>query len=338
MSQNNINKKKILNASRVPISTRSTTLKKGDLSLSPLNPLFTSTQISPSTKRLNDLDYLKKELTATLKDIAEEKINIALNHIKEEIEYLRQESEELKEENVRLKAMMINQQDPINNHYIKEYADLKIAYEQQKDIIKQLEEEILSIKRNISDIHKQSIKNEERLEDIIQDKLTNFCVLSGPNIPPTTENENTNQILNNLLKNKLRIDLSKNSITDAYRLGKPPTTGPDKRPIKFRVKDEKTKSEIIKQIILSKSKIYINEFLSPFKRSLLKQALSIRKLNNTIIQSCHIRNGILYVRKSLESTYTQINSKQDLDLYIKLLTPPNDTVFPNQNTFMLDNI
>ena len=155
----------------------------------------------------------------SLQNIIEKKISSALNVIKLELKRLQEEKEreredrkeeitKLKEENERLK-IVISQHDTIT----KEHNDLKATYEQMQETNKQQSEEISSLKIIITNVENHSLKQEERVEDFIHDKLNKTCVISGPNVPAMMENEKTDQVLFNFLKNKFNITLQKRSIT-----------------------------------------------------------------------------------------------------------------------------
>ena len=139
-------------------------------------------------------------------------------------------------------------------------------------------------------------------------------------------------ILANLIKNKLNITPQKGSILEATRIGKAPVNNtPDVRPIKFKLKDSKLKQDIIKACITTKQGLFANEFLSIYRRKILKEARSLKK--QQLISNCFSKNGVIYIRKSLEHDFTQIRSFEDLTTFKNLIIPPDDTFISTQMSF-----
>ena len=175
--------------------------------------------------------------------------------------------------------------------------------------------EIASLRSHIENIQRENKKQEGQIEDVLQDKHANEVVISGPNIPVGSDNEKSEEVLDKFLRTHLHINLKKGSITRAYRLGAKKENMPDKRPLCFKVGDEQTKSTLIKTIINSKKGVFINEYLTSYKRKLLTKALQLKK-DKRYVTRCFISNGILHVKNSPDARYTKIKTPEELDLYL----------------------
>src|SRR5215469_10549273 len=335
--------------------TRSVTLSQNSSPqvLSP--PFYTSTQKSPLRTHIN-IEELKRELFDTVFDSLQNRIEDIINNaitdqkskllcLNEEIVRSDRALNDLKTDLNSVKEAQIKE---INNHekLIKENERLKTLIKQQDEVIqrnkerldqeccnhKQQTDELTSLKQSIGHMKSLTLKQECQIEDFVQEKLSNICILSGQNLPPVKVNEKTDIILANLIKNKLNITPQKGSILEATRIGKAPVNNtPDVRPIKFKLKDSKLKQDIIKACITTKQGLFANEFLSIYRRKILKEALSLKK--QQLISNCFSKNGVTYIRKSLEHDFTQIRRFEDLTTFKSLIIPPDDTFISTQMSF-----
>ena len=133
--------------------------------------------------------------------------------------------------------------------------------------------------------------------------------------PVETEQENCNQTIINTIRNKLHINIQPNAIADVYRLGrKKENIQYNRRPIKFKLINPNLKGDLIKACINLKPNIYINEFLSPNKKKLLSNAITIKKDHPTLIKKVFMKNSILHIKKINNDTESVIKIKNQAEL------------------------
>lgn len=256
-------------------------------------PMLTSTQLSPGKKIPVEYSNLIDEITKNIKSQLENWFSDSLAKHEEELNLLKASNTLIEQE-----------------------------LNEQKDNNKNLRDEIDALKNKFKNLEEKLEKQNGATEHLIQEKHFNVCVLSGPALPLGNKDENCINIVNTLIKNKLKINLPEGSITNASRIGYEKNNKPDKRSIRFNVRDKAMRSELIKQSIQMKGNIYINEFLSSYKKKLLFRALELKN-DLKIISTCFIRDGILNVGKIKGSKTTKIFSFNELDEFLKVtnITP-----------------
>ena len=113
----------------------------------------------------------------------------------------------------------------VEANWKKAVADLKAEFQA---MIKVKDQKITKLENKIVVLEKQVSKLEDSIDDADATSRLNQVVISGEDIPLVQENENTKNIVGDLLKSKLKLNCAENDIVNATRLGpksKTPKTG-----------------------------------------------------------------------------------------------------------------
>ena len=144
------------------------------------------------------------------------------------------------------------------------------------------------------------------LENVVDDSESygrmDTVILSGNCIPEVTNGEICVNVVQKLVKDKLRIVLPQNEISVAYRLGKKPIVqGPDKRSLMVKLCRRDTKRDLLvasrNQPSASSSSsppLYINENLIPKRRTILYALRNIKRSHPTLVAGCSSFEGRVY--------------------------------------------
>ena len=154
---------------------------------------------------------------------------------------------------------------------------------------------------------------EGRMDDMeIQGRSKNI-IISGKTVN-NLENDNLSQSAVQLLRSKIRYELSPSNIVSVYRIGaKSSVQSPDHRRLMLKLRDESTKLDILSACRSVKpADLYANDDLTPLRASLLYLLRRAKSRSNGKLVACGSWNGNVYA-------------------YIK---PPNGTA-RNQNLFQV---
>ena len=106
--------------------------------------------------------------------------------------------------------------------------------------------EIESLRQEVNDLKSIVTKMENSIDDADAYERRDTVVFSGDEIPAVTSGENCANIIVNLLKNKMHIELQPREINTAHRLGKKPSNQTqDKRAIIIKLCRREMKRDII---------------------------------------------------------------------------------------------
>ena len=153
--------------------------------------------------------------------------------------------------------------------------------------------------------------------------LSNNLILYGDSIPVYKTHESALEIAKKIIRDYCRLSLSKDSIHNAHRIGKPPTNGQiDQRRIKLYVTNSEIKNNIIRAYLTlrdTRHELYINEELLPYVAKLYYDLRMLKKSNPNKIFTLYTRNGIIHVKKTRESKMMEIVTKDDFIKFINLI-------------------
>lgn len=116
-------------------------------------------------------------------------------------------------------------------------------------------------------------KPEDQLDDIDQYKRRETIIISGPAIPQEQTMENTNDLTVKTIKDNLQINIEHKDINISHSLGPKHQNKP--RPIIVKLLNRSKKTEIMEACVTVKPKIYVNESLTPKRRSIYTTILEI---------------------------------------------------------------
>ena len=122
-----------------------------------------------------------------------------------------------------------------NNNFEKELDDIKEAAEHDVSILKE-EVSSLKTKKNLQESsHSAHVAPlNQKLDANEQYERRDATILSGPAVPVTTDREDCKQIILNLLRDNIRINVNPKDISTAHRIGRKPT-GINRRNIIFKL-------------------------------------------------------------------------------------------------------
>ena len=173
-------------------------------------------------------------------------------------------------------------------------------------------------------------KRIETLEDKL-DTLENYgrresLVLSGPIVtndspnrnPRNRDSEDCLSIVSKVCTEQLGVNLPKEMISVAHRLGKLKESGPDKRSIIFRLVRRDLKYSIFKACRIKKPQFSINESVSPLRNTImyvLRKAREEypRKFGRNFTEEGNVRLMIPKTDGAKEYDKRTINTKHELD-------------------------
>ena len=89
----------------------------------------------------------------------------------------------------------------------------------------------LEHEKEIGTLKKQIITLEEKLDDLENYGRRNTMVISGKDVPRVTTDENSIDTAVECIRNRLGVDITRNDIDVAHRLGRPQATSEDRRSI-----------------------------------------------------------------------------------------------------------
>ena len=189
----------------------------------------------------------------------------------------------LSEETVNILTILTKQMNHMINTKITE------IMKQKDDKIDKLEQEIVNLKRD----HE---KFEELSEESVASERKNMILISG-SIPSVTEDENCVEIVQELIKSKLNLNIKKDNIASAFRSGKKTadTNQEDRRPIIIKLDERDTKIDMFsasKQV--QPKNFYMKEYLTPNRNTILYALRQAKKKHPNKISSCKSIDGKVY--------------------------------------------
>lgn len=136
---------------------------------------------------------------------------------------------------------------------------------------------------------------EERVEDAEAYERRDTLVMSGKNIPPVMQDENCVSLMCNILKNKLKLNISPSDFSTAHRVGsKPNTQQVDNRSIIMKLCRRDVKKDILNACRQMKPDFYINESLTPTRNSIMFVLRQAKKKPNSKVVGCSSVNGRVF--------------------------------------------
>ena len=171
----------------------------------------------------------------------------------------------------------------------------------------------------ITNLNKKIMLLEDRVEDGDSYERRDTVIISGGDLPPVTDSEDTSQVVSSLFKDKVGYFLRNSEISVAHRLGpKPKSQSPDKRNIIVKLCRREIKNDVIKACRTVKPKnIYINESLTRTRSTALYGLRQAKKKFPDIIANCGSSDGKVYAwikppnpsAPDARNTKTLINTK-----------------------------
>ena len=177
---------------------------------------------------------------------------------------------------------------------LNEFKELK---EEFKKVVTSKDKEISELKSDVNDLKKTVNKLEEFIDDQDAYERRDTIILSGNNLPAVTSGENCTNLVCQVIKDNLRVEIPTTEINTAHRLGRKPTNqGPDKRPLIVKLCRRDTKKMLFQSAKSqnSASPIYLNESLTPKRRTILYALRQMKKFHPTLVTGCTSIDGKIF--------------------------------------------
>ena len=213
-----------------------------------------------------------------------------------------------------LNKKICEQGDLIRNYEIK-ISSMETHFTQrldgQENEIRELQDTTTRLNKELQLVkeEKLSLKKKEA------EKLSENLLLSGPEVPVFTQDENLLQITTSLIKNHTKYDVKETEIASVVRYGKLPANGlPDKRGIRVKFVNRDTKFNVMKckRPNMKSSGLFINEELTCEISELFYQIRTLKKKKKDSIAILYTYKGVIKARKVPTGTMYSVFTEEDL--------------------------
>ena len=154
----------------------------------------------------------------------------------------------------------------------------------KNEVISLLQSEVNSLRKEVEEANAYSRRD--------------CAIINGEALPPCTgTDENTGLLIAKALKDKLKISITENDLSVAHRLGPiPPGPGADGRKVIVKFVRRETKNYVMKAAKLNRNAgVYVNDCLTPLKRSLFYTARKMKRTNANVIKGCSTFDGKVFI-------------------------------------------
>lgn len=209
----------------------------------------------------------------------------------------------------------------ITKQFKTEIENLKSEVSRKDNQLEKLTDELTELKTKVQDL-------ELNIENVDLYERRDTIIISGQLIPEENRQENTNNIIINVIKENLRLNISDNDINVSHRIGSPHSQR--KRPIIVKLANRSLKYDLIGACIQLKPQLHINESLTPRRLHLFKQVLNIRRSHREKFQQCHTKEGKIIVKLKNSTMKHEIVDERTLLTFLDK--------YPLMKTTYLENI
>ena len=176
--------------------------------------------------------------------------------------------------------------------------DIQIAVLTHKNA--ELEDKISQLERRLNAHDRELRSPYQRVDEQDQYERRDTIIISGDELPEEHPDENSANVVVSTLNRVLELNTSVSDINIAHRLGrKSPTSHgepPARRPIIVKLQSRMLKQNIVRRCIVKKPKLYVNESLTPPRRTIYRRFLAIRKERKGLIESLHTTDGRIVLK------------------------------------------
>ena len=124
------------------------------------------------------------------------------------------------------------------------------------------------------------------LDSTNQYERRDTLVISGPDLPMHSEDENPKTLIQSLLRSGIRYNLDPSSISIAHRIGRKPARGEDRRNLIFKLCRRDLVPEIISACKTNKPSFFINPSLTPLRSKILYVLRQLKKKYPEKVKGC----------------------------------------------------
>ena len=177
-----------------------------------------------------------------------------------------------------------------------DYADLKTEMKAEfQQLINQKNQQISQLQDNVNLLNSKVLKLENSLDDADAVTRVNQIVISGEEVPTAGRDEDTKKIVLNLFRNKLKLQCNESEIVTATRLGsKPVSQRPDRRSILVTTFCNSTKANIFAACKAERPPFYVNENLTPRRRTIMYVLRKIKKAHPDLLKGYSSYDGRVF--------------------------------------------
>lgn len=136
-------------------------------------------------------------------------------------------------------------------------------------IIETKDKEIADLRSTVDNLRERITQLENDVDDAAAYERRDTLIFSG-DIPAVTPGENTNEVVREVLRNKLKLNLQDSDLSSCHRLGRRSTRqGPDRRNIIVKLCRRDIKADILAACRANKPNFYVNESVTPKRGKIL---------------------------------------------------------------------
>ena len=182
-------------------------------------------------------------------------------------------------------------------------------------LMKEKDHTIAKLQTRVDSLENKIAKLEDQIDDVEQYERRDTLILSGPVLPNEHIMENAADLVVNALKDNLKINIVHSDINIAHRLG--PKRQNKDRPLIVKLQNRTKKSEIMDACVTIRPNLYVNESLTPKRRSLFTSVWAIRKTHRELFQQCYTRDGKIVVKLKSSSQKYIITTEESLNSFLE---------------------
>jgi len=174
--------------------------------------------------------------------------------------------------------------------------DLRIMKEEILGLLELKSKEINDMKDEIAHLKSTVSRLEEKIDDSDSYERRDTVVFSGCAIPPATPDEICRDMVVDIVKNKLRLNIAPSDISTAHRLGKRPVSQlPDNRKIAVKLCRRDLKRDLLfSRRNLKPEGLYISESLTPVRNTILFVLRKMKRAHPNIVKGCTSIDGRVF--------------------------------------------
>ena len=178
-----------------------------------------------------------------------------------------------------------------------EFNMLRSEFVVLKTVLENKNTEITAIKAKVSVLEDEIVYLKDNLDSADAYERRDAIIISGNDIPVVTNGEISSNIVCDLVKSKLHVNMLPTDISTSHRLGKKPNSqAPDRRRIIVKLCRRDIKHQILYACREHKPKdLYINESLTPLRSKIMFALRKMKREPNSRIATAGSNDGKVYV-------------------------------------------
>jgi hypothetical protein len=178
--------------------------------------------------------------------------------------------------------------DAINRHLLEMKQEFIEKLEEKNKLVEDLRIEVDTLKLKVSNM-------EEKLDDADAYERRDTLLFSGSDVPHGSDGENCANIVIDLVKDKLKLNLQRSDLSVCHRLGrKPVSQQPDKRNIVVKLCRRDLKADILYACRQVKPNMYVNESLTPIRGTIMYVLRQMKKKFPDKVSGCSSLDGKVF--------------------------------------------